>query len=109
MHKNPGGRSSGSGIKKSAACSPSAAEPEAAAEPQKPKRAKQPDQQGQGKANDGAAEAKATPAEVVSALQRSDTLEQEEKDKKRKAYKARKQRFYNSLVSGDLKDLKKKQ
>lgn len=106
VHKNPGGRSSGSGIKKSTAGSPSASEP-AAAEPPKRKRTKQPDQQGQGKANHGAAAATATPGEVVAALQRADTLEQEEKDAKRKAYKARKQRFYNSLVSGDLKDFKK--
>lgn len=106
VHKNPGGRSSGSGIKKSTAGSPSASEP-AAAEPPKRIRKKQPDQQGQGKANDGAAAATATPGEVVAALQRADTLEQEEKDAKRKAYKARKQRFYNSLVSGDLKDFKK--
>jgi hypothetical protein len=106
VHKNPGGRSSGSGIKKSTAGSPSASEP-AAAEPPKRIRKKQPDQQGQGKANHGAAAATATPGEVVAALQRADTLEQEEKDAKRKAYKARKQRFYNSLVSGDLKDFKK--
>lgn len=73
-HHNPGGPASGSGLKKS---SPTA-EPDQSATP-------------------------AQPPDIAAALARASTSEVLEKEAKRKAYKARKQRFYNSLSSTILK------
>lgn len=102
--RNPGGRSSSSGINKKRH-----AEQET--------RDKQPEKQAAKTLKISDNNSNKAPAErkendetaVVAALQRADTLEQQEKAAaeqeklaKRKAYKARKQRFYNSLSSAVL-------
>lgn len=104
--KNPGGRSSASGInrkKRDAEETPDKQREEPAAKKQKISDNKSNTAPTERKENDDTA--------AVAALQRADTLEQEEKAAaeqeklaKRKAYKARKQRFYNSLSSGGLVD-----
>lgn len=95
-HVNPGGPSSGSGMKRKPAQDSGAKQDD----PKKPKH------------DDGKNTAATTPATdpeaVVSALKRASAIEQEDKEAKRKAYKARKQRFYNSLTSMRLKNYKPK-
>lgn len=93
-HVNPGGPASSSGIKRKPHDSGS-----------EPKRAKQVDAK---KSTPAPANPPQDPVAVVAGLQRANTTEQEEKDAKRKAYKARKQRFYNSLSSNDLNNRKQK-
>lgn len=94
---NPGGKSSGSG--KQANNQPAdSAQPDDGTQPLESTQPVDPDQSMN-------ANQKNPVDKVTAAIRRASTNEIEDKEAKRKAYKARKQRFYNSLTSTDLNHL----